>query len=181
MTHPLRTLHVLQKARALPTDNGHWMKGDYFQGHFDTDQVVPDNACMCMLGAVAKAAGVAPGHMHRHPGAEDTCRVITKPLWSLGLSAIIADFNDAEETTHADVLRVLAEAVAAQLREAKADVEGLTLVDAAELSSLSMLAGNEKKYSSVVKDQQVLTWVGMGWIPARPASDEDYGSLPVVV
>jgi formylmethanofuran dehydrogenase subunit C len=49
-----------------------------------------------------------------------------------------------------------------------------------ELSNLLMVAGNEKKYGTVVIDGQVKTWVGIGWITEREATEEDLKNLPVV-
>ena len=49
-----------------------------------------------------------------------------------------------------------------------------------ELSNLRMVAGNEKKYSTVVIDGLVKTWVGIGWITEREATAEDMKTYPVV-
>lgn len=51
----------------------------------------------------------------------------------------------------------------------------------AELSTLRMAAGNEKKYPAVIDDGRVKEWVGIGWIDVRTPTLEDLAALPVVV
>lgn len=51
-------------------------------------------------------------------------------------------------------------------------------VKLAELTSLRMAAGNEKKYPTVIIGGQVKDWVGIGWITLREATDEDRAKYP---
>lgn len=53
-------------------------------------------------------------------------------------------------------------------------------VKSTELTSLRMVAGNEKKYSTVVDNGVVKVWVGYGWLETRPANDHDYEIFPEV-
>lgn len=57
----------------------------------------------------------------------------------------------------------------------------MTTVNARELSSLLMVAKNEKKFSKVVLDGEVRHWVGIGWISAGPAKSPRDDKLPRVV
>lgn len=54
-------------------------------------------------------------------------------------------------------------------------------VRAEELSTVSMVAGNEKRYSAVIDDGVLKEWVGFGWIDLRDATDEDRENYPTVV
>lgn len=184
MAHPLQVLQILQKARLLLTDPTNWMKGEYFVGFSSSDQFVPDNVCMCTVGAVAKAANDQPGRLHVHTNyaANQAADRIEEVLKARGEEGSIPDFNDASHTEHHHVLEVLDAAVNLQKGVALpyAAVSGLVIVSAEELSSLRMVEGNEKKYTRVVDDLQVKCWVGIGWVTERPAEVADYETLPVV-
>jgi hypothetical protein len=54
-------------------------------------------------------------------------------------------------------------------------------VHARKLSNLSMVAGNEKKFSIVVDGDLVKQWVGIGWCDLRQATKEDRENYPAVV
>lgn len=54
-------------------------------------------------------------------------------------------------------------------------------VPVAELSSLRMVAGNEKKYSIVIDGDEIREWVGIGWIPIGTPTSEDRAKYPTVV
>lgn len=54
-------------------------------------------------------------------------------------------------------------------------------VKASELGNSRMVAGNEKKYSLVIQDDQLKEWVGIGWIHIRLATDQDRMDYPTVV
>jgi hypothetical protein len=56
----------------------------------------------------------------------------------------------------------------------------MTIVKRSELTTLRMVAGNEKKYDTIIVDGEVKTWVGIGWITEREATEEDYELLPFV-
>lgn len=53
-------------------------------------------------------------------------------------------------------------------------------VPAFELSNLRMVAGNENKVCQVIDNGRVKTWVGIGWIDEREATEEDVATLPKV-
>lgn len=53
-------------------------------------------------------------------------------------------------------------------------------VKRAELATLRMTAGNEKRYPKVILDGQVKEWVGFGWVTLGPATAHDLATLPVV-
>jgi hypothetical protein len=50
----------------------------------------------------------------------------------------------------------------------------------ADLSTIKMVAGGEKRYPKVVLDGRVKEWVGFGWIDLREAEQQDFLNLPVV-
>jgi len=50
-----------------------------------------------------------------------------------------------------------------------------------ELSNLRMVAGNEKKYKTVIHQGVVKDWVAFGWIELRKPTLEDKKKYPVVV
>lgn len=54
-------------------------------------------------------------------------------------------------------------------------------VRADELSTVRMVAGNEKKYDLVIQNDHLKEWVGFGWIVIRLATDEDRLNYPTVV
>ena len=54
-------------------------------------------------------------------------------------------------------------------------------VHARELSTLKMVAGNEKKYKTVIHQGVVKDWVGFGWIELRKPTLEDKRKYPVIV
>jgi hypothetical protein len=61
----------------------------------------------------------------------------------------------------------------------EAEVNTVT-VKRAELSTLRMTAGNEKRYPLVILDGVVKEWIGFGWINLRDADETDFNNLPVV-
>ena len=54
-------------------------------------------------------------------------------------------------------------------------------VKAAELSTIKMVAGNEKIYSRVIQDGEVKNWVGFGWVDEGKATSKDYELYPMVI
>lgn len=54
-------------------------------------------------------------------------------------------------------------------------------VKRSELSSLKMVASNEKKFSKVIDGDTVKEWIGFGWIDLGEPSDKEKISLPKVV
>ena len=53
-------------------------------------------------------------------------------------------------------------------------------VKRSELSTVRMVAGNEKKYSMVILNDGLQEWVGIGWIYIRLATDDDKKDYPIV-
>ena len=56
----------------------------------------------------------------------------------------------------------------------------MKIVKRSELSTIKMVAGNEKKYQRVIHDGIVKNWVGFGWIVEGEATDTDYEKYPKV-
>lgn len=55
-------------------------------------------------------------------------------------------------------------------------------VKRAELSTLRMVAGNEKRISKVIDPKgQLREWVGFGWIDIRKATETDRMAYPTMV
>lgn len=50
-----------------------------------------------------------------------------------------------------------------------------------QLSTISMVNGNEHKFSVVIMDGQVKEWVGIGWIDVGPPTEDQKVSLPHVI
>lgn len=57
----------------------------------------------------------------------------------------------------------------------------MTEVALSELTNMKMVAGNEKKYDTVVIGGIVKQWVGIGWVGEDEATDEDRDKYPVAV
>ena len=53
-------------------------------------------------------------------------------------------------------------------------------IPVAKLSTLSMVAGEEKKTLRVIDEDEVKEWVGFGWITLRTATSEDRKTIPAV-
>lgn len=49
-----------------------------------------------------------------------------------------------------------------------------------ELTTLRMVAGNEKLFPKVIVHGEVIEWVGIGWIRIDKASPLDYRHYPTV-
>jgi len=54
-------------------------------------------------------------------------------------------------------------------------------VNAKELSTFAMIAGNEQKYTRVVDNGMVKNWVGFGWVEEGKATQENIEKYPTVV
>jgi hypothetical protein len=57
-------------------------------------------------------------------------------------------------------------------------MKALTLRD---VSTTAMVAGNEKRFHTIIHDGMVKEWVGFGWITERTATADDLRSLPSVM
>ena len=49
-----------------------------------------------------------------------------------------------------------------------------------ELSTIRMVAGNEKKYSTVIVDGVIKDWVGFGWVGEDTPTAEQRKTIPEV-
>ena len=56
----------------------------------------------------------------------------------------------------------------------------MKIVKRSELSSIKMVAGNEKKYSRVIKEGNVEHWIGFGWVTEGLATKADKKKYPTV-
>lgn len=50
------------------------------------------------------------------------------------------------------------------MKDKKSPSVGVDVVRRSDLTNIKMVAGNEKKYSKVIDDGQIIEWVGIGWI-----------------
>ena len=50
----------------------------------------------------------------------------------------------------------------------------MKIVKRSELSTIRMVAGNEKKYQRVIQNGIVKNWVGFGWVNEGEATNMDY-------
>ncbi len=55
-----------------------------------------------------------------------------------------------------------------------------TKVARRDVTNIAMTAGNEKTYSKVILDGNVVEWVAIGWITIGPAEAEDFAKYPEV-
>lgn len=89
------TRDILVGARKILEDPAKWIKGDYER-----------NGCYCLVGALTWSA-------EEEPALDDAmARLQAEVRKRYGRSHSIVMFNDAERTTHADVLSVLDLAIA---------------------------------------------------------------------
>lgn len=51
----------------------------------------------------------------------------------------------------------------------------------AELSTLRMVAGGEKRHPQVIEAGRVKEWIGFGWIDLREATADDLATLPHII
>lgn len=110
----MKTVEVLKAARELISSPEHWIKGVLalpFDGVADEgeelDVMDPKSTCFCSLGALYRANG----KNSIYSGWRDTRALPGYNELALAVSEIaatseIADFNDDDETEHADVLRM---------------------------------------------------------------------------
>lgn len=69
----------------------------------------------------------------------------------------------------------------AELKQIEAEGHAKEMVERHQLTNLRMTTGGEKRYTKVVLAGYVQQWVGIGWVNERPATLEDFASLPVVI
>lgn len=108
----MQAVEVLRKARALIEKPECWTKG-VFARDAEGRELEPNNwaaTCFCSLGALAHASGCAPGAV--------SLRVLRTLAAQIGDPTFprteVADFNDAPERTHAEVLAAFDKAIAAE-------------------------------------------------------------------
>jgi len=53
-------------------------------------------------------------------------------------------------------------------------------VKAKELTIKAMARGNEKKYTKVIHEGELVEWVGIGWVPLGKATAKDKKTYPTV-
>jgi hypothetical protein len=109
----MTTAHqVLKAARALIADPKHWTQGELARDADGNpeDEYQPEAVCFCSVGALMRAARVVGDDLNEARfGAFTQVGNITLDLRGL----TIVEFNDAEDTTHADVLAVFDKAIEA--------------------------------------------------------------------
>lgn len=59
-------------------------------------------------------------------------------------------------------------------------MNGTLQVQRSALSTIQMVAGNEKLHPIVIDDRTVKEWTGFGWIDLRRATGHDYAKYPIV-
>jgi hypothetical protein len=113
------SLEILKGARELLSDPTRWAKGyyAYTADGQQTSPVTPEAACFCVWGALDKVTGTFFG-----PDAFAAGMYLGNQLPEGWPS--LANFNDAEETTHADLLALFDKAIeSAALSQATAKQE----------------------------------------------------------
>lgn len=93
------TIEILEKMDSLLATEANWQKG---RNGFDKDS--PN--CGCLLGAWIKARDLTSGP-HEKRGGYEAYRIVT----NIAGTSLLSFFNDAAETTFADVKRVIRTAI----------------------------------------------------------------------
>lgn len=107
----LKVLDELRELRKLLEDPRRWTKGTFARNieGFEVSASNPDAVCWCLEGAIAKIVG-------DEIAASDEGSIFYTPLFNVIAACLstaeiegsgIAGFNDAEDTTHQDVLNLL--------------------------------------------------------------------------
>jgi len=104
----MNTLDVLEAARRLLADEKNWTKGRLARTSDQVPALVhgPDASCFCVMGAVEHAGGLRTNF-----DAKDHAVEMLEAVVSEGYYTCIEDFNDADETTHEDVLQLFDRAI----------------------------------------------------------------------
>lgn len=109
----MTTVEILKAARALISTPDKWVKGVYARN--DKGVSVPDNdpaACaFCAVGAMRHACKIAEHELDTR--ASDPYFLAKRAVRAQTNHGAVSDFNDDEETTHADVLAAFDRAIAA--------------------------------------------------------------------
>ena len=105
-----RTTKVLEDVRALLSDRGAWVQGDFAVSKDGTPTPLScSSACAwCLIGALHKVT--QPFNCEDDSNAYHAIHLAIREETGSGISDIV-DFNDHPSTTHADVLRVLDRAI----------------------------------------------------------------------
>ena len=104
---PLTVKQLLEQTRAKIEDPAHWVKGDYAK-NAEGSVVTPydsDACCWCLDGALRAVAIPQP----RYPLVA-TDLLLRQASQARGFASHLC-FNDAPQTTHADVLQLLDDAI----------------------------------------------------------------------
>ena len=54
-------------------------------------------------------------------------------------------------------------------------------VKASDCDTMKMVAGNEKKFTTIIHNGHRKHWVGFGWVDEGEATDEDKKKFPTVL
>jgi hypothetical protein len=57
----------------------------------------------------------------------------------------------------------------------------LKTIPASKLSTISMVAGGEKKHPRVIHEGILKNWVGFGWVNERKATNKDKQTYPTAI
>ena len=103
---------VLVEARALISEESKWTKGEEARDADGTPVLAYSSEadCFCALGATFAAAArsflapAGPGEVAREQLALTAGKILGRPWDLLCPLGAVADFNDHESTSHADVL-----------------------------------------------------------------------------
>ena len=97
----MTVLEVLKAARGLLSDERRWTKGAWARDA--TGRAIksrePGAVCYCPVSAI---------YLHDPDGRTGTCAV---HALGVGGAAELVDYSDAEETTHADIMRLFDRAI----------------------------------------------------------------------
>ena len=108
-----RTKDILVKARSLIGNEECWVKGSLAEDHHG-EEMYPTNpyACRwCLEGAIIKAADLDGYEVKDN--IPTPLEITVRVLHGTGFIGFLDDFNDAEDTTHKDVLDLLDKAIEA--------------------------------------------------------------------
>ena len=64
---------------------------------------------------------------------------------------------------------------------AKTEMDKLEFINITDLSTISMVTKNEKKYQTVIHAGIIKDWVGIGWIELGKPTKEDFKKYPIAL
>lgn len=93
---------ILTAAADLIEPEGAWTQGEWWlTARAKPTKTARYAACMCVEGAIAKAAGIAPARVYAHPAGAAFVDAIIPFEWD------IPEWNDAPERTQAEAVAAL--------------------------------------------------------------------------